>query len=166
MPEAAALVTEVLLLAVALNRLRVLLPVLFLVTGMRVPPLLAALAHDLGVEGIRANLSPVIIPAALLLAGGLAANPLLGTVKGRLKDLLAITTMARTHHQVAPDQNVIRSFCPEASLNRKAPTKHSAHIESPVEFFAASPRMGLLPIKPAELLLFYPGTDREVQLFT
>src|SRR5271157_3245800 len=37
--------------------------------------------------------------------------------------------------------------------------KKSPHIETPIEFITASPPMGLLLIKPAELLLFYTGAD-------
>jgi hypothetical protein len=33
------------------------------------------------------------------------------------------------------------------------------HVETLVEFFTASPPMGLLPIKSAELLLFHVGAD-------
>jgi hypothetical protein len=39
------------------------------------------------------------------------------------------------------------------------PRKNSAHIETSIEFLTASPPMGLLLIKPAELLLFYTGAD-------
>src|SRR5579883_1962858 len=100
---------------------------------MLVSPLLAAFANDLGVEGIGTNFSPVIIPLSLTLTGGLAANLLLGMVRGRLKNLLAITTTATTH-RVTPDQNVLRSFCPEVAFNWKPPTKNSVPIESHLEF--------------------------------
>src|SRR5208337_1136801 len=42
--------------------------------------------------------------------------------------------------------------------------KKSPHIETPIEFFTASPPMGLLLIKPAELLLFYTGADSMLTL--
>jgi hypothetical protein len=109
MLKALALVTDLLLLAVPFHRLRVPLPVLLLVVGMRVAPLFAAFLHHLGVEGIGANLLAVIISAALPLARGLAANELLGMISGRLKEMLTITTTA-TIHQTAPDQNANRSF--------------------------------------------------------
>ena len=112
MLEAAALVAPTLLLAVSLHRLGVGLPVLRLIAGMRVAPLFPALADDLSVEGIGAHLAPVIIPAALSLAGGLATDGLLGTIGRKLKGLLAVTATAITH-QAAPDQKAIRSFCPE-----------------------------------------------------
>ena len=134
MLEAVALVTDLLLLAVPLHRLRVPLPVLLLVVGMRIAPLFPAFLHPLGVEGIGANLCAVIIAAALPLARGLAANELLGMVAGRLKDLLAITATAITH-QGAPYQNANGSFCPEAALNLDAPSQNSPHIETPIESF-------------------------------
>jgi len=100
---------------------------------MLVSPLLAAFANDLGVEGIGTNFSPVIIPLSLTLTGGLAANLLLGMVRGRLKNSPATTATTQTH-QATPDQNVLRSFCPEVAFNLKPPTKNSAHIESHAEF--------------------------------
>src|SRR5579875_707207 len=60
------------------------LAIALLVTGMLVSPLLAAFAHDLGVEGIGTNFSPGLIPLSLTLTGRLAANLLLGMVRGRL----------------------------------------------------------------------------------
>jgi hypothetical protein len=109
MLEAVALVTNLLLPAVPLDRFRVPLPVLLLVVGMRVTPLFPALLHHLGVEGIGTNLGVVIIPAASPRARGLAANDLLRMIAGRLKDLLTVRTTAIAH-QAAPDQNAIESF--------------------------------------------------------
>jgi hypothetical protein len=41
-----------------------------------------------------------------------------------------------------------------------APTaKKSPHIETPIEFFTASPPMGPLLINPDEVMLFYTGPD-------
>ena len=98
----AALVTDMLLSAVPLDRFRVPLPVLLLVVGMRIAPLLPAILYHLGVEGIGANLFAVIIPAALPLTRGPAANDLLRMISGRLKSLLAVRATAITH-QAAPD---------------------------------------------------------------
>jgi hypothetical protein len=109
MLETAALVTDMLLLAVPFHRFRVPLPVLLLVVGMCLAPLLPAFLHHLGVEGIGANLFAVIIAATLPLARGLATNELLGMISGRMKNLLAVRATA-TVHQVAPDQNANRSF--------------------------------------------------------
>jgi len=116
MLEAVALVTNLLLPAVPLDRFRVPLPVLLLVVRMRVPPLFPALLHHLGVEGIGTNLGVVIIAAAPPLARGLAANDLLRMVAGRLKNLLTVWTTAITH-QAAPAQNEMVSFCSEPPLN-------------------------------------------------
>jgi len=41
----------------------------------------------------------------------------------------------------------------------ESPTRKSLHIETPIEFFTASPPMGPLLIKPAEMMLFYTGAD-------
>jgi hypothetical protein len=147
-----------LLLAVPLDRFRVPLPILLLVVGMRIAPLFPAFLHHLGVEGIGANLFAVIIPAAMPLALALAANELLRMISGSLKDLLTVRATAITH-QAAPDQNAIESFCPEALLNLNPPPKKSPHIETPIEFFTASPPMGLLLTKPVGLLLFLTGAD-------
>jgi len=120
MLEAVALVTNLLLPAVPLDRFRVPLPVLLLVVGMRVTPLFPAFLHHLGVEGIGTNFGVVIIAAAPPLARGLAANDLLRMIAGRLKNLLAVRATAITH-QAAPAQNAMVSFCsePPAKLNRR-----------------------------------------------
>src|SRR5271157_630331 len=164
MLEAVALVTDLLLLAVPLDRLRVPLPILRLVVGVRIAPLFPAVLHPLGVEGIGANLFAVIIPAALPLARRPAANQLLRVIRCRLKDLLTVRAAAIIH-QAAPDQNASGSFCPEPLFNSNPPPKKSPHIETPIEFFTASPPMGLLLIKPAELLLFYTGADTGLDRF-
>jgi hypothetical protein len=124
MLEAVALVTDLLLLAVPLHRRRVPLPVLLLVVGMRITPLFPAFLYHLGVEGVGANLFAVIIPAALPLARGLAANDLLRMIRDRLKDLLTVRATVITH-QAAPAQNAIESFCPEPplKLNRRQKTQ-------------------------------------------
>src|ERR1700730_12457063 len=62
-------------------------------------------------------------------------------IAGRSENLLAITTMAIAH-QAAPDQNRIRSFCPEAPRNPTAPTKNSLPIETPIEFLYRVPADG------------------------
>jgi len=41
----------------------------------------------------------------------------------------------------------------------ESPTRKSLHIETHKEFFTASPPMGPLLIKPAEMMLFYTGAD-------
>jgi hypothetical protein len=117
-----ALVPPALLLAVALRCLGVSLPVLPLIAGMRVAPLLAAAAHGLGIDGIGTNFVAMVFTLASTLAGNLATDGLLRVVAGRLENLLAITAVA-IDHQAAPDQNRIRSFCPAGRLNLSAPQK-------------------------------------------
>lgn len=158
MHQAALLVPELLPLAIPFHLPRVVLTVLPPVARMRCAPLARTLPAHLLVNRIGSDLLPVIIAAALPLAFALAANKLWGMVRGRLKELLTVTATASAH-EVAPAQNQNRSFCPEKPLRLNTPAKNSAHIESPVEFCAASPPTGLLPLKPAELLLFYTGAD-------
>jgi hypothetical protein len=43
----------------------------------------------------------------------------------------------------------------------ESPTRKSLHIETPIEFFTASPPMGPLLIKPAEVMLLYAGADKQ-----
>jgi hypothetical protein len=159
MPQAAALVTHLLLLAVAFDGWRVLFSVLPLIVGMGVTPLFAAFPYDLSVERIGTNLGPVIIAAAALLAGTLAANDLLRMIVDRLKNLLAVRATAITH-QVAPEQNVIASFCSEPLTNLHRRQKIAAYRNC-YRVFTASPPMGLLLIKPAKMMLFFTGADRK-----
>jgi hypothetical protein len=49
------------------------------------------------------------------------------------------------------------------TLKLELPPQKSPHIETPVEFSTASPPMGLLPIKPAEVLFSYTGPDNRRQ---
>ena len=153
------MVAEMLSLPVAFDGLGVSLAIALLVAGMRVSPRLAALLHDLGIDGIGTNFPLVIIPSSLTLAGGLAANLLLGMVRGRLKDLLAIRTMSETHQDGSGSE--CHSFIlsrspiqPEAADKKFSPYRVSCRV------FTASLRMGLLTIKPAGLMLFYSGADR------
>src|SRR5208283_5194796 len=141
MLEAVALVTDLLLLAVPLDRLRVPLPILRLVVGVRIAPLFPAVLHPLGVEGIGANLFAVIIPAALPLARGLAANQLLRVIRCRLKDLLTVraTTII---HQAAPDQNASGSFCPEPLSNSNPPPKKITAYRNSYRVFYRVPAHG------------------------
>jgi len=68
-------------------------PVLACVVGMRLAPFFPAVAHHLGILRVALLLLPVIIPPALPLARGLAANSLLATVDRWMKRLLAIRTV-------------------------------------------------------------------------
>ncbi|MGO9271345.1 MAG: hypothetical protein ACLQOO_13985, partial [Terriglobia bacterium] len=48
----------------------------------------------------------------------------------------------------------------------ESPPRKSPHIETPIEFSTASPPMGLLLIKPVELLLSYTGADNSAPPFS
>jgi hypothetical protein len=141
MLEAVALVTDLLLLAVPLDRFRVPLPVLLLVVGMCIAPLFPAFLHHLGVDRIGANLFAVIIPAALPLAQGLAANQLLRMIGCRLKELLTVRA-ATIIHQAAPDQNASGSFCPEPLLNSNPPPKKITAYRNSYRVFYRVPAHG------------------------
>ncbi len=96
-------VSPALTLPIALDRLRVGLPVLAGIIGMAVAPFLLAVPTDLVVLGIAVKLAAVIFPAALPLAIGSAANKLVRMITGKLKELLAVTAVAIAH-QAAPDR--------------------------------------------------------------
>ena len=79
-------------LPIALDGCRVGLPVLAGIIGISPTPFLLAVQADLAVT----------FPAALPLAIRLAANKLVRMITGKLKDLVAVATMAITH-QIAPN---------------------------------------------------------------
>jgi hypothetical protein len=83
-----------LLLAITLDGFRMLRKILPKVVGMSLPPLSLAIAGDLAILRIRAQLLPVIIAAALALALRLAADNLLRTINGRQERTLAVRTTA------------------------------------------------------------------------
>jgi hypothetical protein len=108
------LVALLLLLAIACDLFGVSLAILLPVFRMSVPPLARTLQAYLPVNRIGGNFVPVIIPAALPLTFGLAANELARVIKGRLKSSLTVTTAAIAH-RAAPDQNASFAFCPDAT---------------------------------------------------
>jgi hypothetical protein len=67
-----------------------LLAILFAIIGMACPPLLLAVEAGLVIDGIGADLVAMILPAALPLAFGLAANGLGGAKRGTNKGLAAV----------------------------------------------------------------------------
>jgi hypothetical protein len=85
-------------LAIALDQHWILLPVLFLVMRMFVPPLLLAIANDLAIFRIYFELPSVIVSAATALAFRSAADGLLWTVGRTLKSALAVDTAAVLGH--------------------------------------------------------------------
>jgi hypothetical protein len=151
------LVTALLPLAIAFHLLSVVLAILLPVARMCRAPLPRTLHGNLPVNRIGSDLPPVIIAAALPLAWKLGANELLRMIGDRLKDLLAIAATAITH-QTAPDQNVSRSFCPQPPKLIRANEKFTAYRNFYRVFYRISAQ-GLVLINPAELMLFYTGTD-------
>jgi hypothetical protein len=91
-------------LPIALDGCRVGLPVLAGIIGISSAPFLLAVPADLVVLGIGMNFAAVIFPAPLPLAIRLAANKLVRMITGKLKDLLAVATMAITH-RTAPNRD-------------------------------------------------------------
>jgi len=81
-------------LAIALGGLGVRLPIRLLIIGVLGLPLFPAVADHLRVQGIGPDLLPMVFGAATTLAFRLAANTLLKSVRGRLKNTLAIGAAA------------------------------------------------------------------------
>ena len=88
------LVTQLLLLAITLDGFRMLRKVLPKVIGMSLTPLSLAIARDLAIFRILAQLLAVIIAAALALALRLATDNLLRMINRRQERTLAIRTTA------------------------------------------------------------------------
>jgi hypothetical protein len=81
-------------LAIVLGGLGARLPIGLLIIGVLGLPLSSAVANHLRVQRISSDLLPVVIGAAAPLAFRLAANPLLKSVRRRLKSALAIGAAA------------------------------------------------------------------------
>jgi len=156
--EALALVAPTLLLTVALDRFGVGLPVPLLVARMRIAPLFPATPHGLGVQRISANLVPMVLAETLPLAGDLAANGLLRVIAGGLEDLLAVTTQTIAH-QAGSGSESNPFILSGSAAEPTASTKNSPPVETTIEFCTASPPTGALPIKSAQPMSFYIGTD-------
>lgn len=77
-------------------------PVVLLVLGMGLSPLLAAVPNDLGVLGIAFELVALILSAASALTIRLTADALIGPKFGWLKGLLTITAAARQQAAIPP----------------------------------------------------------------
>jgi len=79
------------------------------IVRVRRAPLPRTLQADLLIHRIGSDLLPMIIAAALALAGRLIANLLLRMVRRRLKSLLTVAATA-VPHQAAPEENGRGSF--------------------------------------------------------
>ena len=97
-------VPQALFPAISFHLLRVVLAISPPIVGVRLAPLLRALQADLLINRIGGDLLPMIIRAALALAGRLGANLFLRMITVRLKGLLTVTATAILH-QAAPEEN-------------------------------------------------------------
>jgi hypothetical protein len=87
-----------LLATVALGGFGMFLPILLPVIPVRLPPFFLTRAHIFGIGGVVPDFFAVILAAPPTLAIRLAADALLWSIDGRLKNLLAVrATPARTH---------------------------------------------------------------------
>ena len=180
MHEAALLVPLLLALAVPLHCAGMRLAVAFPVVGMLLAPLMAAVQADLPVEGIGGDLLAVVIPPAALLAVGLVASKLVGVIRGRLEELLAVAA-GTIAHQAAPEVGGNRSLSAESTRHPKGP---KCDIETAIEFFYRVPADGEktnrhletargfltapmawlpIPAMPVILSTFYPGADKKLR---
>jgi hypothetical protein len=69
-------------------------PIVLLIIGVLIPPLLPAVSDHLRIHQVGLNLQPVVIGPAMPLARRLAANALLESIRGWMKASLAIGTAA------------------------------------------------------------------------
>jgi hypothetical protein len=97
-------VPQALFPAISLHLLGVVLAIFPPIARVRLAPLPRTLQANLLIHRIGGDLLPMIIGAALALAGRLAANLLLRMIEVRLKDLLTVTATAILH-QAAPEEN-------------------------------------------------------------
>jgi hypothetical protein len=107
------LVPPALLSAIAFHLLGVVLTIFPPIARVRLTPLPWTFQANLLIHRIGGDLLPMIIGAALALAGRLGANLLLRVIEVRLKDLLTVTATAILH-QAAPRENGRGSFSLEA----------------------------------------------------
>jgi hypothetical protein len=108
-------------LAVPLHRVGMSLTVAFPIIGVLLAPLMAGVQTHLPVDGIGGDLLAMIVPPPASLAGGLAASELVGGIRGRLKELLAVAAVTIAH-QAAPEVGGIRSLWADPSAIRKRAT--------------------------------------------
>ena len=128
-----------LLAAISIQLLRV-VPAIFLpIVRVRLAPLLRTFQADLVIHRIGGDLLPMIIGAALALACGLVADPLLRMIRIGLKGLLTVAAKAIVH-QAAPGENGRRLILSGSAIKPEHASQNSAHIETSIEFSAHIPR--------------------------
>jgi hypothetical protein len=111
------LVPHALLPTISFYLLRVVLAIFLPIVGVRFAPLPWTVQADLLIHRIGGDLLSMIIATALALACRLSANPLLGMIRGRLKNLLTVGA-AVILHQAAPEENGRGSFSLEARATK------------------------------------------------
>lgn len=121
------LVPQALLSAISFHLLRVVLAIFPPIVRVRLAPLPRTVQADLLIYRIGSDLLPMIIGAALALACGAAANPLLRMIRIRLKGLLTVTATAILH-QTAPQENGRGSFSLEAPFKPENLSPKIQHI--------------------------------------
>lgn len=109
MTEGTPAVSLALTLPFALDRCRVGLPVLAGIVGISSVPSLLAVPADLVVFGIGVEVPAVIFLVARPLATKLTANELVGTIKGKPKQLFAVATTVIAP-EAAPNREIDPSF--------------------------------------------------------
>jgi hypothetical protein len=138
------LVPQALLPAITFHLLRAVLAIFLPIVLVRLAPLPRTLQADLLIHRIGGDLLAMIIAAALPLACGLAANPLLGMIRARLKDLLTITATVILHQAPPEEKEGVHSLWKRHSSELRPP-RDSAHTGTSIEFSAAFPADGAPP---------------------
>ena len=144
MHEAALLVARLLSLAVPLHRVGMSLAVAFPIIRVLLTPLVRALQAGLAVDGVGGDLLAVIGTATSSLAVSLATGELVRVIRGRLKDLLAVTAVTIAH-RAAPELGGLRSLCADAAPDPKPLTKPECDVETVIEFSYRVPADGERP---------------------
>jgi len=140
MREAVLLVSLLLALTVPLHRAGVSLTVAFPIITVFLTPLVRALQARLAVDGIAGDLLAVIVAATSSLAVSLATSKLARVIRGRLKDLLAVTAVTIAHRRLR--RLGVRSLCAEAAPDPKPPAKLECDVETAIEFSYRVPADG------------------------
>jgi hypothetical protein len=128
---------------------------------MSLAPLLLAVANDLSVFGVGANLHPMVFGSPTLLAFPIATNALLWTVDGGLKDLLTVTATTTRQHARLFDLSSEFVGIKNSEQNKTAALRN---IETFIEFLPRPRRWGLglvsrLRRQPAKSAPFFTGPN-------
>lgn len=113
-------IPQTLLPAISLHLFRVGLAIFLPISSVRLAPLPRALQAGLLIHRIASDLLPMIIGAALALAGWVVTNLLLRMITVRPESLSAVAATGLLH-QAAPEENGRDSFSPELPLHPVQP---------------------------------------------